>query len=207
MHLANRDDLGHAELWLPELALAGCVRAAVVRDTRRAHAADRVATTYLPAQALLPRDWHAWMRSVAAAPDDGTRMQLIADFLRPRWQAAALRDSNGGRYRDWAEALALRAATSRGGRSLRQIERRIKRWAGLPMREIQAMARAESALLAATASPRGGEIGWAELAVEQGYADQPHLCRTTKRLTGFSPAELARRLPEDDALWAYRLWL
>lgn len=288
MHLANRDALGHAELWLPELALAGCVRAVVVRDTRRAHTADRATTTYLPAtplaglicwlygtseavdapgfalggecyeagrldlagpmgqpscmrsvgpvyvlhilmppdalhrlagvdvaalanrvvpaQAWLPRDWLAWMRSVASAPDDRTRMQLVADFLRPRWQADTPRGFSGGRYRDWAEALALRAATSRGGRSLRQIERRIKRWAGLPMREIEAMARGEATFLAA-ASPPAGEIGWADLAAEQGYADQPHLCRTSKRLTGFSPAELARRLPDDEALWAYRLWL
>lgn len=38
------------------------------------------------------------------------------------------------------------------------------------------------------------------------YANQSHLCRETRRLTGFSPDELRRRIHGDEGFWLYRLW-
>ena len=98
----------------------------------------------------------------------------------------------------------MRAATSSAGRSLRQIERRVKTWAGLPMRELRAVSRAERAFLAAMSSE--GPVNWAELAADTDYADQSHLCRETRRMTGFSPDDLRRRIVSEEAFWAYRLW-
>ena len=156
-------------------------------------------------QGLLPPDWLNWAADVAAAPGDDTRLALIESFLLPRWQALAADRPPLGRYRAWAESLALRAATSAAGRSVRQAERRIKAWAGLPMRELRALSRAEEAFLATGAAQ--GTQRWAEVAAEHGYADQSHLCRETRRITGFSPAELERRVRHDPSFWAYRLWL
>jgi AraC-like DNA-binding protein len=51
-----------------------------------------------------------------------------------------------------------------------------------------------------------GELNWAALAAEAGYADQSHLCRESRRVTGFSPAELLRLLQEDERFWVYRVW-
>jgi len=158
-----------------------------------------------PSQGLLPPDWLAWADTVAAAPDDGTRLALVESFLLARWQAAAGGRPPMDRYRAWAEHLALRAATSSAGRSVRQAERRIKAWAGLPMRELRALSRAEEAFLATGAAQ--GAQRWAEVAAEHGYADQSHLRRETRRITGFSPAELERRVRQDPSFWAYRLWL
>jgi len=157
------------------------------------------------AQRVLAAEWRAWAAEVAAAPDDAERFARIEAFLRPRWRGAARPAAQ--RYRDWAEALALQAATSGPGRSLRALERRIKRSAGLPLREIEAMARGEAAFFAGAAGERAGTLRWAELALEQGYADQSHLCRASRRLCGFSPAELAQRIRQDEAFWPYRLWL
>jgi AraC-like DNA-binding protein len=159
------------------------------------------------AHAVLPSDWRAWAQEVAGAGDDATRLALIENFLLPRWQPIAHGRAIGRRYKDWSEGLALRAATSATGRSLRQIERRIKGWAGLPLRELRAIARGEAAFLDVMQAEPAAAVSWADVANSHGYADQSHLCRETRRLTGFAPAELHRRIQSDPAFWAYRLWM
>lgn len=161
---------------------------------------DRIAD----AAEVLPPDWLAMCEAVQGAADDEARIRLIEDFLDPRWQAARPQHTlTGHRYHDWAQGLGLRAATSGPGRSLRQTERRIKQWAGQSMRELRGLARAEQAFFDVAAS---GEPDWAAVAANGGYADQSHLCRETRRVTGFSPAELYRRVAEEESFWPYRLW-
>ena len=154
---------------------------------------------------VLPPDWLAMCEAVHHAVDDDARVRLIEEFLDPLWQAARPAQAGSGqRYGDWAQGLALRAATSGPGRSLRQMERRIKQWTGQPMRELRGMARAERAFFDAIAA--APEPNWSDLAASGGYADQSHLCRETRRVTGFSPGELSKRILEDEAFWAYRVW-
>jgi AraC-like DNA-binding protein len=156
---------------------------------------------------VLPPPWLAMCEAVQAAPDDDTRVRHIEQFLDPLWQAARPRQAlQTQRYQDWAEGLALRAATSAPGRSLRQVERRIKQWAGQPLRELRGLGRAERAFFEALAAADQGRLNWAEVAAEGGYADQSHLCRESRRVTGFSPEELRRRIAEDESFWSYRLW-
>lgn len=168
-------------------------------------ALDRFVNCIVDARELLPPDWCDWAASMSAAHDDGARLGCLQDFLLPRWQALGAQRP-GHRYADWSEALALRAATSAAGRSLRQLERRIKAWAGLPMRELRAVSRAEQAFYAVAAAQDRPGFNWADIAAGADYADQSHLCRETRRLTGFSPEELRRRIATDEAFWAYRLW-
>jgi hypothetical protein len=160
------------------------------------------------AREALPADWHPMLDTVLAAGDDEQRVRLIQDFLEPRWQAVrpAL-PLRAHRYLDWAHSLAAHAALSGPGKSLRQVERRVKRWAGLPMRSLLGMGRAEMAFFTgmAEAARRGGP-DWAGLADASGYADQSHLCREIRRVTGFSPDELYRRILEEEPFWGYRLW-
>jgi AraC-like DNA-binding protein len=154
-------------------------------------------------------EWQAMAERVLALPDDAARVAAIEDFLGPRWQAARpAQPALVHRYQDWAHALALRAATSAPGRSLRQVERRIKQWSGLPMRELRGMGRVEQAFFAGLAMAEAeGHPNWAELAGATGYADQSHLCRETRRLTGFAPDELYRRIQQDEGFWSYRVWM
>ncbi|WKB53902.1 helix-turn-helix domain-containing protein [Eleftheria terrae] len=159
------------------------------------------------ANGVLPPDWCAMCEAVATATDDATRVRLIEDFLEPRWQAVRPRHGlDGHRYQDWAQGLAMRAAQSAAGRSLRQVERRIKQWAGQPMRELQGIGRIERAFFEVMAAEAEDRLHWAELAADCGYADQSHLSRVTRRMTGFSPEELRRRIHGEAAFWAYRLW-
>jgi AraC-like DNA-binding protein len=168
-------------------------------------ALDRLVNQVFDARDVLPADWRDWAAHMSAAADDAGRLQLLEAFLAPRWQALGTQRP-GHRYADWTQALAVRAATSAAGRSLRQMERRIKAWAGLPMRELRAVSRAETAFYAVAAAEGGAGVNWADIAADADYADQSHLCRETRRLTGFSPEELRRRMQTDEAFWTYRLW-
>lgn len=160
-----------------------------------------------PLHAALGPEWAALGEAVLAAPDDDSRVQLIEDFLLPRWQAARPQTATPGlqRFQDWAQSLAMRAASTGVGRSLRQAERRIKGWTGLPMRELRGLGRSEQAFFRAM-EDGDAPVRWTDVAADAGYTDQSHLCRETRRITGFSPAELRCRIAQDESFWIYRIW-
>jgi AraC-like DNA-binding protein len=161
------------------------------------------------AHEVFDAEWMRMLQAVLEAPDDTARIRCIEEFLDPRWQAARAGGSwgNASTYRDWAQSLAMRAAMSGLGRSMRQAERRIRAWCGLPMRTLLGMSRAEASFLGVLgAHAQGQPLNWAEVAADAGYADQSHLCRETRRITGFSPQELLRLIQEDERFWVYRVW-
>ncbi len=168
---------------------------------------EALANKTLPISGLLPRDWVQFFTSLQADMTDEKRVHLVHAFFLARChtQRAALA-ANSVDMRDWIEALAIRAATSKQGRSLRQIERRIKSWAGLAQRDLHLLAQAERAYLHVKEHTGRDDFSWAGIAQETGYADQSHLCRVSKRITGFSPQELRRRMHAEEAFWVYRLW-
>ncbi|MBL8460141.1 MAG: helix-turn-helix transcriptional regulator [Zoogloea sp.] len=161
----------------------------------------------VPAEEVLDASWMAMCRAVDAAPDDEARLTLIEAFLHPLWQEARPDATSPVRvFSDWSQSLAMRASTSGWGRSLRQVERRIKQWTGQPLRELRGLGRSEQAFFDAVLAGRSGEVNWSDVASSSGYADQSHLSRQTRRITGFPPAELRRRIFADESFWAYRLW-
>jgi AraC-like DNA-binding protein len=137
---------------------------------------------------------------------DAARLRILEDFLDHRWGAA--RPSAPGNFvSDWVRHLAGQAAQSATGRGARSIERRIKTWAGQPMRTLRRMRRAEQSFFESRDSWQRGSITWSEMAERGGYSDQAHQCRETREITGHSPAELARVLDTDDeSYWIYRVW-
>jgi AraC-like DNA-binding protein len=129
--------------------------------------------------------------------------QQLADW----WQATRPPSPLGSHLLDdWFPGLLMRAANSGPGRSARQIERRIKQWTGQPLRELRGITRSEKAFFQTVMAQEQGPLNWAALASETGYTDQSHLCRQTRRMTGFAPEELRRRIMEDESFWPYRLW-
>lgn len=160
-----------------------------------------------PLSDVLGPDWQSLSDAVLAAATDEIRVTLIEDFVAPRWQATRPQAAAPGllRLQDWTHGLATRAASSQRGRSLRQIERRIKGWTGLPMRELRGLGRAEQAFFRALSEVEE-PVRWSDLATDVGYSDQSHLCRETRRVTGFAPAELRSRIAEDESFWIYRIW-
>lgn len=161
----------------------------------------------VPAEQVLDGEWMAMCRAVDAEPDDEAKVQLIDQFLDPLWKARRPASSLPARlYGDWSQNLAMRAATSGLGKSLRQVERRIKQWSGQPLRELRGVSRSEQVFFDALVAQRSGSVNWSEVADKNGYSDQSHLCRQTLKITGFPPEELRRRIFEDESFWVYRLW-
>lgn len=155
---------------------------------------------------VLGPEWVAMGEAVLGAPDDDARIALIERFLEPLWQAARGSEARGGVAADWVRHLAMQAAVSGFGVGVRNIERRIKAWAGQPMRTLRRMSRAEKSFLAARDQVMNGKVSWAEVAAHGGYSDQAHLCREARDITGVSPTELARRSADDESYWVYRIW-
>lgn len=160
------------------------------------------------AHAVLPPSWHGFLQAMLEAPSDDGRMTLVEQFIGPRWRVEQIRSIHRReRIHDWCEDLARRAALSGKGRSARQFERRFKQWLGLPHRELFAMGRAERAFFEALAQEAGpDDIDWPDVAAAAGYADQSHMIRQARKITGFTPATLFRRVKSDPSFWMYRLW-
>jgi AraC-like DNA-binding protein len=164
---------------------------------------DRV----VPAEEWLDEAWQDWLVRMQDATDDEARVARLEAFLLPRWRQARPAGSLGGfLLADWSQSLALRASRSALGRSLRQAERRIKRWTGQTQRQLKGLLRSEQAFLHVAAQSPMQAPDWADVAAQQGYADQSHLCRETRRVTGFAPEALRRQMATAESLWAYRLW-
>lgn len=164
----------------------------------------------LPALDVLPPGWVTLCEQVRLAPDDAARMALIEEFVAcpghalqpaaPTLRATAVR---------WLHELQSHAAAAGLGGSLRSLERHARTWAGQSLRRLTWLSRAETTLTQARqhSEASGQAPRWQDVALDAGYADQSHLCREAQRVTGESPAELARRVQsEDESYWFYRLW-
>jgi len=106
----------------------------------------------------------------------------------------------------WMESLAMRAAATGWGRSLRQTERRVKAWTGWSLRKLQGSARGEAVFFAVMDAMDRDCLDWSQVALEHGFSDQSHFIRETRRITGFSPEVLRQGLFNDEAFWCYRAW-
>jgi AraC-like DNA-binding protein len=161
----------------------------------------------VPATEVLPPAWLAQCESIFAAPNDAQRVATIEAWLAPLWQATRPGNTlHSHLVEDWSIGLAMRAANSGLGRSARQIERRIKQWTGQPLRELRGLGRAERAFFDSLLTGESGNLSWSALATDAGYADQSHLCRQVRRITGFAPERLRHLIAHEEAFWSYRLW-
>ncbi|MRW89492.1 AraC family transcriptional regulator [Duganella sp. FT80W] len=159
---------------------------------------------WAPVEQALGPEWEALSAAVLATPERA--LQLVEEFLEPRWQAARPGGA-GATAGDWVRHLAAQAANTALGRGVRNIERRIKTSAGQPMRKLLRLQRAELSFFSARDEYLAGRAVWSDIAARGGYADQAHFCREAREITGHSPLELARKLDSgDESYWIYRVW-
>lgn len=162
---------------------------------------------FVPIADVLDGQWQAMSDAMLQAPDDEARAALLAQFLEPRWKAArAAGVVPGNVMGDWINSLTAQVAASGWGRSARNVERRIKVWVGQPLRRMRRFSRAERQFRQVRPELDAGTVSWADAAAQAGYADQAHLSRETRAVTGLSPTELARRIRDDESWWVYRIW-
>ncbi len=96
-----------------------------------------------------------------------------------------MRSSHFRRARGGVAVSAVAAAIGVGER---RLSRAFDRWVGLSPK---AFARVMRFRQVARAIQRGEPPSWAGLAFETGYADQPHLIREFRALSGVTPAQYA----------------
>ena len=118
-------------------------------------------------------------------------------------------DANGDEslptLRGWVQSMAVRAAFSRTGAGLRRAQRRFRDWTGQSRRDLQLFVRTEQAMARASSQPHDGTPDLAALAAEAGFADQSHLGREVRRVTGLPPRRLGELMKTEEAFWFYRL--
>jgi AraC-like DNA-binding protein len=98
--------------------------------------------------------------------------------------AAALLHHHGGR-------LTVSELAERLGFGRQYVHPQVTRHLGLSPRTLSRRLRFQ-AVAGAVRAGRVGELGWAELAAEGGYADQPHLHRDFRALAGLTPGQALR---------------
>jgi AraC-like DNA-binding protein len=129
---------------------------------------------------------------IAEAPDHAARVAVVSEFLLG--SGARLRPSDHRvrraveLLRDAAGPAPVRAVAADLGLSERQLERLFKERVGIGPKLYARVARLERALSLLDSPIRGQ----AALASAAGYADEPHLIRDFRALTGVTPTDIAR---------------
>jgi AraC-like DNA-binding protein len=157
----------------------------------------------LPLEAVAPPALLRASQAILDAGDDEPFATLEAQFL-PLWREPG-RASPAPYLGDWVRSVATRAAHTTAGLSLRQWQRRIRDWTGQSHRDLQLFARVENAFLRRIVAGDGSTLDLAAIAADAGFADQSHMGREIRRVTGWSPALFGQRLGNDEAFWYYRL--
>ena len=168
--------------------------------------AESLVDRILPLEEVAPGSLLAACRSLLAPEAAGEPFHHLEERLEPLWSGPRLRDAAlAPLLGDWVRALAVRAAVSRAGRGVRQVQRRIKAWTGQSHRDLQLFARVEDAVVRAQRTREGKPLDLAGLASDAGFADQSHMGREIRRVTGLPPGRLDALIATDEAFWFYRL--
>jgi AraC-like DNA-binding protein len=156
------------------------------------------------ASQVLPDHGLRLLDAVADAADDDERRRLVEDFLAAH--ATVLRSTPWTRLRRMGVNIGLRLAGSLLGVGPRQVQRLARREGGLSVPTLSRLWRGERSMREARRLIASGQpIDWAAHALEAGYADQSHLVRDCKEISGRTPTQIAREAPRDEADWIYRL--
>jgi AraC-like DNA-binding protein len=166
---------------------------------------------FFPLDQVLGSKWSPLCDALLTS-DEADLLTILESHLAGRWQALQGRASAQASLRQLGrhcvERLAWQAQQWGRLHSPRHVERRVKAFSGRSLREWQSLVMTEGLFFAARDRHEAGErINWAALAQDEGFADQAHMSRMAKRITGFSPTEFADRFTEDESFWMYRLWV
>ncbi|GAB3418755.1 helix-turn-helix domain-containing protein [Massilia agilis] len=158
------------------------------------------------AASWLLEEWNDWQPALRdRAGDEAAQTQWIESWLLPRWLDARQR---------WNRTLgeSLRQLTRRGlaatvrtlGVGERQMQRQYRAQVGLTPAQARRLQRMNEAVYALRSGAAEGDT-LAALAAELGYADQAHMARELRALTGLPPSRLEQHIESDPDYWPYRL--
>ena len=159
--------------------------------------AGEVTDAALPLEDALGAIARSLADEVAAAKDDGARFAALdrrLGALRARAADARVRRVVGRIFGSPAEARVAWLAREVGA-SERHLERIFRERVGVGPKELARVARLRALVALADRAP----APWSALALEAGYADQAHMIREVKRMTGLTPSALARARAVSDS--------
>lgn len=158
---------------------------------------------HLPLEMVAPPLFLQACQAIFAASNDDP-FSVLETHFQPLWREPS-RASPAPYLGDWVRSLATRAAHSTAGRSLRQLQRRVRGWTGQSYRDLQLFIRVEEAFIRSLEANDSSTSNLAAIAADAGFADQSHMGREIRRVTGLSPARFGECLANDEAFWYYRL--
>ena len=139
------------------------------------------------AASVLPAHGMRLVHAVAEAPSDEERCRIIQAFLAAH--ATSLGASPWMRLRRMSVNIGLHVAGRLLGVGPRQVQRLARREGGMNVPGLSRLWRSERSLRKVReAIGRGDAVDWAAHAAEVGYADQSHLVRECKEVSGRTPA-------------------
>lgn len=158
---------------------------------------------FLNADEVLPPHGIALFDAISLASSDEERMALFEEFL--------LAHAGDFRVSLWTAALrtGARISVSLMSRLLkvgqRQTIRATRNSLGVGVSDLRKFARGEAAFNELNASLEASRsVSLADIAAHAGYADQAHLSRECKAVTGKTPSAFLRELEEEESAWIYR---
>lgn len=147
--------------------------------------AGELAERHTALSALLGAEAHTLHARLAEAPGPEARLDLLEAFLRARLPARrALHPAVAGALARFAHSADVGEAVRESGYSHRHFVALFRASVGLTPK-LYCRVRRFQAVIAAAA---GARRDWAHLALDAGYADQPHLHRDFRDFLGLSPA-------------------
>jgi AraC-like DNA-binding protein len=130
---------------------------------------------------------------------------VLQDKIETMWAGVRPAGTRSRSIAAWSRSLMHRATATGSGRSTRQIARRVKSSTGVGERDLRGFSQFQQLVFNLKNAQRKGDIDWAALAAASGFADQAHMIKRMKQLTGFTPKQLVEKIRRDEALWVYRL--
>jgi AraC-like DNA-binding protein len=128
--------------------------------------------------------------------DDRRGIAIVESFLRARSpradEAMALAGRAAARIADDRALTRVDDLAAELGTTVRRLQRLFAEYVGVSPKWVIRRYRLLDAVERVAA---GTAIDWADLALDLGYADQPHFIRDFKTLVGRTPAEYVRALP------------
>lgn len=158
---------------------------------------------HLPLEMVAPPALFQACQAVLTAGDPAP-FALLEEEIQALWKEPG-RPSPAPYIGDWVRSVATRAAHSSAGRSVRQWQRLVRDWTGQSYRDLQLFIRVEEAFVRRIAVGDGAAPNLAAIAADAGFADQSHMGRQIRQVTGLPPAHFGERLTNDESFWYYRL--
>ncbi len=159
---------------------------------------------FVDAREVLDARGQVLLQAVAMADTHLDRCRLIEDHVAQNSETLPV--SPWSRLRKMGQNLSLRLTCSLLGVGERQVQRRARREAGLPLLGLSRLWRAKRSHSQVLLDLEQGHApNWTEHASAMGYADQSHLIRDCKEVSGRSPQQLLNDAKKNESDWIYRL--